>query len=110
MGITIHYRFGIYDEGSLEKVLKETKKMAESLNLDIRFFRLDRKEKVLIIDPDEHSETINLEFQKWGDVKGRIENRKEWDYTHDVMKHYFNDIPSSMWVCASFTKPSLQGT
>jgi len=109
MGITIHYRFGIHDEESLEKVLRETKKMAESLKLDIRFFRLDQKEKALIIDPDENSETINLEFRKWGDIKGRFENSKEWDYTYDVMKHYFNDLPSDMWVCASFTKTQFAG-
>jgi len=109
MGITIHYRFGIYDEGSLEKVLKEAKEMAESLNLDVRFFRLTKKEKVLIINPDENSETINLEFQKWRVVKGRIGNGKDWDYAYDVMKHYFNDIPSDMWVCASFTKTQFAG-
>jgi hypothetical protein len=109
MGITIHYRFGIYDEESLEKVLRETKKMAANMNLDIRFFRLNQKEKVLIINPDENSETINLEFKKWGDIKGRFENSKEWDYTYDVMKHCFNDISSGMWVCASFTKTQFAG-
>lgn len=109
MGITIHYRFGIYNEESLEGILKEMKNIAENMNFDIRCFRLTPKEKVLIIDPDQNSETINLEFKKWRDIKSKFENSKEWEYTYDVMKHYFNDIPPDMWVCASFTKTQFTG-
>jgi uncharacterized protein YcfL len=87
MGITIHYRFGIYDEQSLERALRDAKRMAENVRLEIRDFTLTSQEKVLIIKPDENSETINLEFRKWGEIKSTFENRKEWDYTYDVMKH-----------------------
>ena len=109
MGITIHYRFGIYNEQSLERVLNEIKETAESLDLEIRYFRLTEEEKALIISPHEDSETINLEFRKWGDIRRKFENSREWDYTYDVMKHHFNDIPSSMWVCAGFTKTQFAG-
>jgi len=46
MGITIHYRFGIYNEESLERILKEMKKIAEKMNLDIMYFKLNQKKSL----------------------------------------------------------------
>jgi len=109
MGITIHYRLGIRNEKSLERVLNEIKEIAESTNLEIRYFKLTEKEKALIINPNEDSETINLVFEKWGDIKSKFEKTKEWDYTYNVMKRHFNDIPSSMWICCWLHKNSVCG-
>lgn len=100
----------MFSEKSLEGILKEMKNIAENMNLDIRCFRLTPKEKVLIIDPDENSETINLEFKKWRDIKSKFENCKEWEYTYNVMKHHFNDF---LPICGSVLvsqKLSLQET
>jgi len=109
MGITIHYRFGIYDEQTVERVLKEVKEIAENSKMEIRGFALKEAEKILIINPAEGCETLNLEFKRWGDIKAKHENSKEWNYAYDVLKHYFSDLSPDMWVCADFTKTQFAG-
>lgn len=109
MGITIHYKFGIWNEKALEKVLTKAKEIAEKLEMEVLDLNLNEKEKCLIILPHENSETINLVFQKWKDVKEK--NLNNWDYQREVLKKvsnvWYDD--ENFWVCADFTKTQFAG-
>ena len=109
MGITIHYRFGIQDEKTLEKLLTKIKEIVEE-EMEIIHFELSDEKKSLIILPHPNCETLELEFEKWEDIKKRYENSKEWNYVYETLKDEFSEETlEDLWVCSSFCKTQFAG-
>lgn len=101
MGITIHYRFMVKDKNAVLQVLKTAKGIAVKLGMKI----LEDKETSLVIHPHKDSETMNLEFRKWNEVKAI----KEWDYCKETMIDYEKVVSDNDFVCSSFTKTQYAG-
>jgi hypothetical protein len=101
MGITIHYRFMVKDRNAVLQLLKKTKEMAVKLGMKI----IQDTETYLVIHPHPGSETINLHFSKWSEVK----KIKDWDYCRETMSDYEKVISDNDYVCSSFTKTQYAG-
>lgn len=101
MGITIHYRFMVKDRNAVLQVLKKAKEITVKLGMKI----LEDKETSLVIHPHKDSETMNLEFRKWNEVKAI----KEWDYCKETMTDYEKVVSDNDFVCSSFTKTQYAG-
>jgi len=111
MGITIHYRFGVYSDKALNKILPKIKEIAEKQGMEILDYRITDKEKVLIILPHPDCESINLEFRKWKDYV-EMAKKQDWVYEYETLKDDFNlsdDECLDMWVCSNFTKTQFAG-
>jgi hypothetical protein len=102
MGITIHYRFMIRNRDALCSMLKEIKGIAVKLGMKI----LQQTETCLVIHPHANSESLNLDFERYADVKDK--GRKNWSYEAETLKD-FNVLSDEDFVCSSFTKTQYAG-
>lgn len=82
-------------------ILREIKDIASKLGMKI----ISDDKTSLIIHPHPNSESINLEFKQWKEVK----NIKEWDYCKDTMLDYEKVLHDNDFVCSSFTKTQYAG-
>jgi len=101
MGITIHYAFMIRDRDAVLQVLKEIKDIAVKLKMKI----VDDSEMSLVVHPHPNSETINLEFKTWIEVK----QKKEFDYCKATLQDYEKVLDDKNFVCSDFTKTQYAG-
>jgi hypothetical protein len=102
MGITIHYRFMIRNRDALCSLLKEIKSMAVKLGMRI----LQEKETCLVVHPHPKCESLNLDFERYADVKERA--GKQYSYEAETLKD-FKVLGDNDFVCSSHTKTQYAG-